>query len=76
MPLTSSTLKNQIKTKIVDQFGTVGGTPDISAEDAHDQFAEALAKAVAAWIAANGTGAVTNVNSNTGIGNLAAQDNL
>jgi len=76
MPLTSSGLKSQLKTKIVEQFGSVGGTPDISAEDAHDQFCEAIAKAVAAWIAANGVGAVTNVNGDTGIGNLTAQDNL
>lgn len=80
MALTSSALKTLIKAEIEAVFGTVGQQPNLSQAEAHDLHAEAVAKAVVKWIAANGTGAVSTPGVNTGsstvVGNLLATDNL
>lgn len=76
MALTSSTLKTLIKARVEDYFGTVGDQPDLTAEEAHDQYAEAVAKAVVQWIASNGSGAVTGVESGGATGTLTASDNI
>lgn len=76
MALTASALKTLIKARVEQYFGTVGDQPNLTASEAHDQYAEAVAKAVVQWIAANGSGSVTGVESGGQTGNLTATDDL
>jgi hypothetical protein len=80
MPLTSSTLKTLIEQKIIAEFGSVGSSVEITPEQAFERHSRAIAKAVTAWIAANGSlsVSVTGVTPGGGVasGSLTAVDNL
>jgi len=76
MPLTSSTLKTTIKATLEAEFGTVGTEPSLTAQQAHDLHAQAIAKAVVQWINANGIASVTGVTSGGATATLTATDDL
>ena len=76
MALTSSTLKTLIKSEVQAKFGTIGEDPNKTPAEAHDEWAEAVAKAVVKWIAANGAGSVSGVDTGPGTATLNATDDL
>lgn len=76
MTLLASQLKPLIKARVEAEFGSIGEFPNKTPEQAHDLWAKAIAKAVTQWIAANGAGAVTGVDTGPGTARLTATDDL